>query len=195
MKIGHLSARGFTLIELMITLTIAAALAAVAVPSVQSFLRNNELSAASTALLTGINTARSEAMKSGRSAMVVPVNNGSDWSQGWVVFVDNNRDQRYTSATDTIVAQQRPLTSYFSVGGNGTATGTTPYILFDPSGYVRDKSNNWTALTLNVQRNDLAGASQLEQTRRIMIVRTGRARVCKPVSDSDPNCENEATPP
>ena len=195
MKFCRLNARGFTLIELMVTLTIAAALAAVAVPSVQSFLRNNELSAASTALLTGINTARSEAMKSGRNTMVVPVNNGSDWSQGWVVFVDNNRDQSYTSASDTVVSQQRPLTSYFSVGGNGTATGTTPYILFDPSGYVKDKSNNWRALTLNVQRNDFTGADQLEQTRRIMIARTGRARICKPVSDPDPNCENEATSP
>lgn len=193
MKTYRLSARGFTLVELMVTLTIAATLAAVAVPSVQSFLRNNELSAASTALLTAINTARSEAMKSGRSAMVVPANNGSDWAQGWVVFVDNNRDQRYTSASDTIVAQQRPLTSYFSVGGNGTATGTTPYILFDASGYAKDKNNAFGGLTLSIQRNDLTGTNSLEQTRRLIIAPTGRARVCKPVSDTDTNCLETAS--
>jgi type IV fimbrial biogenesis protein FimT len=193
MKTGHLGGRGFTLIELLVTITIAATLAAVAVPSVQSFLRNNELSAASTALLTAINTARSEAMKSGRSAMVVPVNNGSDWSQGWVVFVDNNRDQSFTSASDTIVAQQRPLTSYFSVGGNGTATGTTPYILFDGSGYAKDKSNAFGGLTLNIQRNDLTGADSLDQTRRIIIANTGRARVCKPQIATDENCKASDT--
>ena len=193
MKTGRLSARGFTLIELLVTLTIAATLAAVAVPSVQSFLRNNELSAASTALLTSINTARSEAMKSGRSAMVVPANNGSDWAQGWVVFVDNNRDQSYTSASDTIVAQQRPLASYFSVGGNGTATGTTPYILFDASGYAKDKNNAFGGLTLSIQRNDLTGTNSLEQTRRLIIAPTGRARVCKPASDTDTNCLETAS--
>jgi type IV fimbrial biogenesis protein FimT len=193
MKIAPFVTRGFTLIELLMTLVVAATLAMVAVPTVQTFLRNNELTAASTALLTAINTARSEAMKSGRNAMVVPVDNGTDWSQGWVVFVDNNRSQNYTSGTDTLIAQQGPVASYFTVSGNGTATGTSPYILFDPSGYAKQKNNAFGGLTLNVVRNDLAGADLLEQTRRIIIAQTGRARSCKPVSSTDADCSSTAT--
>jgi type IV fimbrial biogenesis protein FimT len=188
MRRSHLVLGGFTLIELLITLAVAGVLMAVAVPSVQTFLRNNELSAASTNLLTAINTARSEAMKNGRSAMVVPVDNGADWAAGWVVFVDTNRTQNYSGDSDLTIMRNGALASYFSVSGNGTATGTTPYILFDASGYTRDKSNATAEVTINIERNDLSGASKLEQTRRIIIARTGRARMCKPASASDINC-------
>ncbi|CAM8662028.1 FimT Tfp pilus assembly protein FimT [Comamonadaceae bacterium] len=184
---------GFTLIELMVTLTIAATLAAVAVPTVQSFLRNNELSAASSALLTAINTARMEAMKTGQSTMLVPVDNGASWSEGWIVFVDKNRNQTYSSGTDTVIAQYGAVASYFSVAGNGTATGTVPYILFDASGYAKTKANAFGGLTLNIQRNDVSGAEQLQQTRRIIIANTGRARVCKPQTATDDNCKASDT--
>ena len=184
---------GFTLIELMVTLTIAATLAAVAVPTVQSFLRSNELSAASSELLTAINTARVEAMKTGQSTMVVPVDNGASWSEGWVVFVDKNRNQTYSSGTDTVLAQHGAMASYFSVAGNGTATGTVPYILFNASGYAKTKADAFGGLTLNIQRNDVSGAEQLQQTRRIIIANTGRARICKPLTDTDDNCLATAT--
>lgn len=179
---------GFTLIELLITLTIAAVLAAVAVPSVQAFLRNNELSATSSALLTSINTARIEAMKSGRNTMLVPVDNGTDWSRGWVVFVDDDRTQIYNSSTDTIIAQQGAVRSYFTVSGTGTAAETAPYVLFNPSGYAITKANAFGGLALNVVRNDLSGGDLLQQTRRVIIANTGRARTCQPASDTDANC-------
>ncbi|MDZ7892001.1 MAG: GspH/FimT family pseudopilin [Rhodoferax sp.] len=193
MKIFKRPSRGFTLIELLVTLTIAATLAAVAVPSVQSFLRNNELTAASSTLLTAINTARMEAIKSGQSTMLEPVDSAGSWSQGWIVFVDKNRNQTYTSGTDTLITQHPAVSSYFTVVGNNTATGTTPYILFDASGYAKTKANAFGGLTLNVQRNDVSGAEQLAQTRRVIIANTGRARVCKPQSDTDANCKASDT--
>lgn len=184
---------GFTLIELLVTLSIAVTLAAVAIPSVRAFVRNNELSAASSALLNAINTARSEAMKSGRSAMVVPANDSGAWASGWIVFIDDDRDQEYKSGSDTVVTQHGAMASYFSVGGNGTATGTTPYILFNASGYAKTKADAFGALTLNIQRNDVSGTELLGQTRRIIIANTGRARVCKPVTATDANCKASDT--
>lgn len=190
---------GFTLIELMITLAIGVILMMVAVPSFTTYKKNAELTSATNTLLAAINSARGEAMKQGVNAMVVPTDNGSAWSAGWVVFVDKNRSQTYTS-TDTLVLVQPAPPSYINVTGNGNAALSTPYIMFDSSGYPRSKAasgggSTGTAgnLTMTLTRNDTSGNEVIEQTRRIIIANTGRARTCKPLSSTDSNCAASAT--
>ena len=178
---------GFTLIELMVTLTIGAILILVAIPNFTAYKRNAELTTATNTLLAGINAARNEAMKRNLYAMVVPTNNGTDWTTGWVVFVDADRSQTYTPA-DTLVMSQNALMSYFTVSGNQTANASPPYIMFDASGYSKTKTNGFGALTLEVKRNDLSGAQLYEQIRRVKIASTGRARTCRPTSANDINC-------
>ena len=178
---------GFTLIELMVTLTIGAILMLIAIPNFTAYKRNAELTTATNTLLAGINAARNEAMKRNLYAMVVPTNNGTDWTSGWVVFVDADRSQTHTSA-DTLVMSQNALMSYFTVSGNQTANASPPYIMFDASGYSKTKTNGFGALTLEVKRNDLSGAQLYEQIRRVKIASTGRARTCRPTSATDTTC-------
>jgi type IV fimbrial biogenesis protein FimT len=179
--------RGFTLIELMITLTIAAVLALVVVPGLTAYKRNAELTSTINTLLSAINAARSEAMKRGMKAMVLPADR-SQWNSGWIIFVDKDGNQAYSEANDITILTQGPLESYFSISGTGSASGATPYILYDGSGYSRLKNGGFSALTLSLRRNDLSGSSLYEQTRRLVIAKTGRARVCKPASATDPTC-------
>lgn len=180
--------KGFTLIELMVTVAIAAILLMVAVPSMGTFKRNAELTSATNTLLSAINAARGEAMKRGMNAMVIPTNNGTDWNTGWVVFVDKDRTQAYDSATDTTVSTQNALPNYFNVTGNNTAKATPSYIMFDASGYPKTKAGGFGALTLNLVRTDTTGSDVFAQTRRIMISLTGRARTCTPASATDSTC-------
>ena len=56
-------ARGFTLVELMVTIAIAAILMMIAVPSFQRLILNNRLNTAANALVDGINTARLDSIK------------------------------------------------------------------------------------------------------------------------------------
>jgi type IV fimbrial biogenesis protein FimT len=189
---NRLRVRGFTLIELMITLAIAAVLALVAAPGLTAYKRNAELTSTTNTLLSGINAARSEAMKRGMKAIVLPVDR-SHWSSGWIIFVDKDADQAYTEANDITILTQGPLESYFSISGTGSASGTAPYILYDGSGYSRLKNGGFGALTLSLSRNDLSGQSSLEQTRRLVIAKTGRARTCKPASASDTTCAASST--
>jgi len=173
---------GFTLIELMVTVAIAAVLLVVAVPSFVSFQRNSELTSATNSFVAAVNAARGEAMKRGMNAMLVPAT-GTDWSSGWTVFVDQDRSGGLNTG-DTTVVQQPALSSYFSATGHGTASETPAYIMFDASGYAKTKTAGFGALTITIARNDLSDTANTEQTRRVVIAKSGRARACKPATDS-----------
>lgn len=187
MKLNNTSARGFTLIELMVTISIAAILLMTAIPSVTSFVRNAELTSFSNTLLSSINAARGEAMKRGMYAMVVPTD-GANWDSGWKVFIDMDRSQNY-SAADLTISAQVGKPSYFTITGNGTSAGTAPYIMYDASGYSRTTTGGFGASTFEIQRNDVTGAELLSRTRRLKIASTGRARICTPTSTTDITCK------
>lgn len=180
--------RGFTLIELMVTLAIAAILMFLAVPSFVSFQKNAQLTSAANSLLVSINAARGEAMKRGMSVILVPTGNGSDWKTGWVVVVDKNTPRTYTATGDNRVLTQAALPSGISITANNTAAGSTPYIMFNASGYSKTKESGFGALSISFARTDVATADQYKQTRRIIIASTGRVRMCTPVSATDTSC-------
>lgn len=90
---------GFTLLELVVTLVVGAVLMAVAFPSFSGMLRVNRVTSTSNNLLTGINLARLEAIKSNRGGGVCASVNGSscstnanDWVSGWIVWADLNNN-------------------------------------------------------------------------------------------------------
>ena len=192
MKRHDVTVSGFTLIELMVTIALVAILMAVAVPSFTTYQRNSELTSFSNTLLASINAARGEAMKRGRYAMVVPAD-GTNWSSGWVVFVDIDRSQDYAAPNDVTVLVSPPPPSYLSISGSGTAILAAPYIMYDASGYSKTKSGGFGAITFEIKRSDVSGTEQLNQTRRVKIASTGRARVCTPKTASDTECNLAAT--
>lgn len=95
-------AQGFTLIELMVTLTIAAILLSLAVPSLAAFVQSARLRGSSNELASALMFARSEAIKRGHAVTVCKSANPSalgpscgtsaTWQQGWLVFVDYDKD-------------------------------------------------------------------------------------------------------
>ena len=92
--------KGFTLIELMMTLSIAAILLTVAVPSYVTFTKNSRLTATTNKVVTAISLARGEASKRGTRVVLCRSNDvgkvdpdcsgasgtARDWSNGWLVF-------------------------------------------------------------------------------------------------------------
>ena len=173
--------RGFTLIELLVTMSVAAVLLMVAAPNFLSFQRNSELTSATNSLVGAINAARGEALKRGMSAVVIPVS--GNWNNGWSAFIDENNNQ-LLDAGERVILQQPALASYFTATGQGTASGTAGYIMFDPSGYARTNTAVFQSSTLTIARNDLSGAAQSDQTRIIVIAKTGRVRACRPAADA-----------
>ncbi|RAR54376.1 UNVERIFIED_CONTAM: type IV fimbrial biogenesis protein FimT [Acidovorax defluvii] len=186
---AHRRNGGFTLIELMVTIALAAALMTISAPSFVQYQRNSELTSLTNSLLAAINAAKGEAMKTGRNAFVIPL--GTGWNSGWVVYVDMNRDNTYTEGTDITVQKQDAVKSYFNITGNSIAAGSTPYIKFDNTGYSTDTGAAPVALTLSIARNDTPSANAAEESRRVVVARTGRVRTCKPSTDT--TCTSSAT--
>lgn len=86
--------KGFTVLELLITMVVAAIILGWAVPSLVTFSANNQVVTASNSIVTGLNLARSTAVTSGERVAICPSANGStcsvDWDKGWIVFDDSD---------------------------------------------------------------------------------------------------------
>lgn len=110
--------KGFTLIELMVVITISAILVAMAGPSFQNIAKKNEVGRTTQELLSSLTIARKEAAVSGRTSKICVVadittkitdakalkclttqGQKTPWQQladtdtsGWIVFQDRNND-------------------------------------------------------------------------------------------------------
>jgi type IV fimbrial biogenesis protein FimT len=93
--------RGFTLVELMGVLVVAGVLAALAAPSLSTFISNQRISSQANELLGDLNFARSEAVRRSLNVTVCKTSNpdaanptcngtaGDPWTAGRIVFVDD----------------------------------------------------------------------------------------------------------
>ncbi|MEE4379215.1 MAG: GspH/FimT family pseudopilin, partial [Candidatus Competibacteraceae bacterium] len=81
---------GFTLLELMVTMAIAAIVLTVAVPSFQGIILNNRIASHTNDFASSLNLARSEAVKRARRTVLCKSSDGATcdtssagWEQGW----------------------------------------------------------------------------------------------------------------
>jgi len=77
------AARGFTLTELMVALTVLVILTGVAVPSFHEILLAQAVRTASADVFSGLLLARSEAVTRNTTVTVAP--SGGNWSEGWTI--------------------------------------------------------------------------------------------------------------
>jgi len=117
---------GFTLVELMLTLAVAAILTAVAVPSFRQTIMDNRLTTQSNEFITALNIARSEAVKRGETVTVAS-KNGTSWQSGWTitdsqgnVLRDHNALDGTTTLTGSVSTLQYQQTGF--LGGTSTLT-------------------------------------------------------------------------
>ncbi|NNF16280.1 MAG: prepilin-type N-terminal cleavage/methylation domain-containing protein [Gammaproteobacteria bacterium] len=99
---------GLNLVELMVALVVAGIALSIGVPSFNVSIKNSRLTTAVNNLVTSMHIARSEATKRGtpvtlcrtdQTAIATPVcGSGSNWRDGWMVFVDTNNNATLDSA-------------------------------------------------------------------------------------------------
>lgn len=90
--------QGFTLFELILTLTLSAILVSIAVPSLSAILARQRQHVEINALFHAIHLARKESIMRRKVVSICPsldgenCNAGRDWSKGWIVFENSDRD-------------------------------------------------------------------------------------------------------
>lgn len=142
----HRAEAGFTLIELMVTLSIAAVLMIVAVPSYQTYARNAAVAQISGNFFNATQLARANAIRLSSHTLVQVVDADRGWVGGWRVYADIDRDMVYTAGTDQLIVEQGPAAE--GVMNNGPSktledrgTVASGYLLFNPAGFPRSNTN------------------------------------------------------
>ena len=124
-------ARGFTLFELLITVTIVAILASFAMPSMIDLIQGAAVRTAASDLYASLLQARSEAVKQRATATVAPV--GATWATGWTVKVGTTlyaQTDALKSGVSVQVGVPAGSASAITYGYNGRLSSTAQQLIF-----------------------------------------------------------------
>jgi len=100
---------GYTIIEIMVTLAVAAILAMTALPSMKLMILNSKMTSKTNEFIRGFNYARSEAIKRGSTVGMQPID-PTAWGLGWKVMgqSDNEPALQASFDEDQILIQSPP---------------------------------------------------------------------------------------
>lgn len=125
---------GITLLEMMITLAIAAILVTIVAPGAQSILQKNQIAAEINDVSAALQFARFQAIEQQRTTIVCPSSDYSqcdndDWRLAKIVFTDANGNGR-RDANEALLFSTQPMSS------TNAMTGPDQSIRFDDFGGI-----------------------------------------------------------
>ncbi|HEB26441.1 MAG TPA: prepilin-type N-terminal cleavage/methylation domain-containing protein [Porticoccus sp.] len=171
--------KGFTLVELLITIALVAVISALAVPSFQTLIKKSRTSVEAQRVLTTLYYARMEAIKRNSLVSLCPSSDGLacnpdlSWMDGWIVFSDRGKRGELDHDMDRVIRVGDPAQNGYllyttkhhkwfgyqsdgnSVGSSGS--GNTSFIICSPDGGI--------------------------EGRRVVVSITGRPRVATGIGD------------
>jgi type IV fimbrial biogenesis protein FimT len=173
---------GFTLLELMVVITIVAILMALGVPSYRYVTNSNRMSGEVNALLGDLQFARSEAIKEGATVTVCPTSNpsatppicnagSSEWDKGWIVTSPTvtpnvlRIQQAFANTSDSFQSVGNQTSITFDRNGFANATpaltnaGATIMLKTMPA---TASSPAWTRC-VEIQRGGMIGTARYKQ--------------------------------
>ncbi len=157
--------RGFTLIEMIVVLTVLGILVGIAAPALSTFVHSNRLVTATNDLVADFSLARNEAIKRSRVTGVCKSSDGASctntgtWASGWIVFVDTNDDAAW-SAGDEVIRTHEALAKIT------VPTAAADSVLYNRSGSITAGTGAYSICS-----------SAVHQTRDVTLSTTGRSNI------------------
>lgn len=196
-----MSERGFTLVEILVVLTISAILLAAAVPAMQGLIQSNRITGGTNELLSSIQMARSEAVRrNGNVTICRSVNAetanptcsdanfgnfaGNDWAAGWIVFGVNpaNAVTGNLQNGDEVIQQQAALQAGAGQRLIIESSVANQFRNFDSRGLALNAGQ----LTLIIDYRDPQVLVPTNMARCIAMNSAGRARAARVVNSVCP---------
>lgn len=171
-------AHGFTLVELMVTISVLAVLMAVGIPSFQGVIASSRVTTATNDFMATLAQARSNAIRRGGRVTVCKSADGAScvitggWEQGWIMFNDDDH-----SAVNPSVGTGETITFSSPALTNGIVMkGNMDYVSFGADGLPKNMNGSGYFGTIRIC-STVAALSNDKRARDLIINRTGRSLV------------------
>ena len=170
--------RGFTLLDLLTTLTVSLVLVGVGIPSWQAMVESNAIGSARSQMTAILALGRLTAVKYGQTAFICPTLDGNTcsgdytaWHQGYMLFLDSDNDRQH-DAGERVLRHHQSLPRGVLIH---TSSGR-PYVRFKPDGSTGGRN-----VTLR-----FCGQSGDRTNKSIVLYGTGRTRLSDTLPDGRP---------
>ena len=195
--------RGFTMVEVLVVMTISAILLALAIPSFERLLRTNRVSSATNSMLAALDLARSEAVRRSGVVTVCRSTNAdapnptcssaaaggyadNDWASGWIVFAKapGNANNGAVEANDELILRQTPFQAMAQQRLIMESTlANNQWRAYGPRGL---NAGGAIGITLFIDVRDTAVPVRSDMARCLVANITGRPRVARVVANACP---------
>ena len=175
---------GFTLYELMITVTVVAIVLAFGIPNLRQFTLNSRMTSAANDLHATFMMARTEAAHAKSNVTICASADpmgaagcGGNWDQGYVAFIDDNADQ-VRDAGEALLRAHPPADNGVLLRVAGGAT----YFMYAPSGLGRLDTGGNPAVSQIVicdERGNVTAAGGNSAARLFVTTPLGRATIVR----------------
>ncbi len=161
--------RGHSLVNVLVTLTIAGAVAGGA-PAVQNLVHDQRLTSQLNQLFGDLHLARTEAIRRAGAVTVCKSSSGqtcnasANWREGWVLFADDNANGQL-DAGETVIRSQQALDGGTTLRFGAFGPGSGRYVTYLATGFA-EQNGSFTFC-------DARGAAA---ARAIILNTTGRLR-------------------